>query len=72
MGLKFYALLINVKGSITRFLIKENDRSIANPNSLKGSKISQTNGYKINANKANGQHKTIKINQRRKLTITCF
>ena len=55
-----------------RFLINEKDKSIANPNNLKGSKISQTIGYNINAIKANGQHKTIKINQRRKLTIICF
>jgi hypothetical protein len=53
-------------------LIKEKDKSIANPNNLKGSKINQTIGYKIKANKASGQHNTIKINQRRKLIIIFF
>ncbi|ERM82582.1 hypothetical protein P872_04525 [Rhodonellum psychrophilum GCM71 = DSM 17998] len=66
----FYFLESKVKGSISRDLIKSNDKSTANPKSLKGIKISQTNGYRTNAMMAMGQHKIKRINQRRKLVIT--
>jgi hypothetical protein len=57
---------------MTRFLIKEKERSIAKPSNLNGNSSSQTIGYKMIANKASGQQIIISISQSKKVAMVFF
>ncbi len=57
---------------MTKFLIKEKERSTANPSNLNGRSNSHTMGYKTMANKAKGQQITIRISQSKKVAMVFF
>jgi|GEM_PF-3434048 len=57
---------------MTRFLMKEKERSMAKPSNLNGKSSSHTMGYKTIANKASGQQITIRISQSKKVAMVFF